>query len=559
MEEKSSARFSEYLFAKMGGQDVLASQGPRKVTADTRKWIQDNLLLLITLSGVLLGVILGFGLRPLELGGNAVMLISYPGELFMRLLKLMILPLVIASLISGSASLNARMNGKIAVRTLVYFILTSLFNAILGVALVIAIHPGDPGLRESPATASRARVVNILDSLLDLGRNMFPDNLFQAAFQQAHTVYVPKHQSILNDSVKVLPESLPEEELTRVVQYRSGTNTLGIVFFCLVFGTFLGTLGEKGQVVIDFFKAVFEVIMRMVSSVMWLTPLGITSVIAGKILGVDDLGLVMSQLAWFIITVVVGVFLYQLVIMQLIYLAFVRKNPFKFYAGLAQGTLTAFAMASTAAALPITFRLMNEKLRVDPRITRFVLPIGCNINMDGTALFVAVASIFIAQMNGIYLGFGEIITVILTSTAASVSSASVPSAALVLLLVVLSAIDAPVQDVSLLFAIDWFVDRVRTTNNMLGDCYAAAVVEQLSKKELMAVDAAAYQSETKVGPFFYTQSEAVLPTTVANGCISASRVPDPDTVIVEMQDDSKKNGIANGATKATKPINEETV
>ncbi|XP_046591982.1 excitatory amino acid transporter isoform X6 [Neodiprion lecontei] len=506
-----------------------------------------------------LRAIAGFGLRPLELGGNAVMLISYPGELFMRLLKLMILPLVIASLISGSASLNARMNGKIAVRTLVYFILTSLFNAILGVALVIAIHPGDPGLRESPATASRARVVNILDSLLDLGRNMFPDNLFQAAFQQAHTVYVPKHQSILNDSVKVLPESLPEEELTRVVQYRSGTNTLGIVFFCLVFGTFLGTLGEKGQVVIDFFKAVFEVIMRMVSSVMWLTPLGITSVIAGKILGVDDLGLVMSQLAWFIITVVVGVFLYQLVIMQLIYLAFVRKNPFKFYAGLAQGTLTAFAMASTAAALPITFRLMNEKLRVDPRITRFVLPIGCNINMDGTALFVAVASIFIAQMNGIYLGFGEIITVILTSTAASVSSASVPSAALVLLLVVLSAIDAPVQDVSLLFAIDWFVDRVRTTNNMLGDCYAAAVVEQLSKKELMAVDAAAYQSETKVGPFFYTQSEAVLPTTVANGCISASRVPDPDTVIVEMQDDSKKNGIANGATKATKPINEETV
>ncbi|XP_046419375.1 excitatory amino acid transporter isoform X1 [Neodiprion fabricii] len=547
MEEKSSARFSEYLFAKMGGQDVLASQGPRKVTADTRKWIQDNLLLLITLSGVLLGVILGFGLRPLELGGNAVMLISYPGELFMRLLKLMILPLVIASLISGSASLNARMNGKIAVRTLVYFILTSLFNAILGVALVIAIHPGDPGLRESPATAPRARLVNILDSLLDLGRNMFPDNLFQAAFQQAHTVYVPKQQSILNDSVKVLPESLPEEELTREVRYRSGTNTLGIVFFCLVFGTFLGTLGEKGQVVIDFFKAVFEVIMRMVSSVMWLTPLGITSVIAGKILGVDDLGLVMSQLAWFIITVVVGVFFYQLVIMQLIYLAFVRKNPFKFYAGLAQGTLTAFAMASTAAALPITFRLMNEKLRVDPRITRFVLPIGCNINMDGTALFVAVASIFIAQMNGIYLGFGEIITVILTSTAASVSSASVPSAALVLLLVVLSAIDAPVQDVSLLFAIDWFVDRVRTTNNMLGDCYAAAVVEQLSKKELMAVDAAAYQSE------------AVLPTTVANGCISASRVPDPDTVIVEMQDDSKKNGIANGATKTTKPINEETV
>ncbi|XP_044592141.1 excitatory amino acid transporter isoform X2 [Cotesia glomerata] len=539
MEEKSSARFSEYLFAKMGGQDVSASQGPRKVTADTRKWIRENMLLLVTLSGVVLGVILGFGLRPLGLSDDTVMLISYPGELFMRLLKLMILPLVIASLISGSASLNAKMNGKIAVRTLVYFILTSLLNAILGVALALLIHPGNSGMKDSNAISTHARAVNILDSLLDLGRNMFPDNLFQAAFQQAHTVYVPKKLPLQNESDRVESTSgsgavaNPDEELVRVIQYRSGTNTLGIVFFCLVFGTFLGTLGEKkGQVVIEFFKAVFEVIMRMVSTVMWMTPIGITSVIAGKILGVDDLALVMSQLAWFIVTVVIGVFFYQLVIMQLIYLAFVRKNPFKFYAGLAQGTLTAFAMASTAAALPVTFRLMTDKLRVDPRVTRFVLPIGCNINMDGTALFVASASIFIAQMNGIFLGFGEIVTVILTSTAASVSSASVPSAALVLLLVVLSAIDAPVQDVSLLFAIDWFVDRVRTTNNMLGDCYAAAVVEQLSKKELMALDAAAYQSET------------VLPTTIANGCLSANRVPDPDTIVVEMQDDTRISPIA---------------
>ncbi|XP_034945744.1 excitatory amino acid transporter [Chelonus insularis] len=535
MEEKSSARFSEYLFAKMGGQDVSASQGPRKVTADTRKWMRENMLLLVTLSGVMLGIILGFGLRSLGLDDDTVMLISYPGELFMRLLKLMILPLVIASLISGSASLNAKMNGKIAVRTLVYFIFTSLLNAILGVALSLLIHPGNYDMKDLTTASTSTRAVNILDSLLDLGRNMFPENLFQAAFQQAHTVYVPKKLMFHNDSHKLMKteDDLSEEELIRVIQYRSGTNTLGIVFFCLVFGTFLGTLGEKkGQVVIDFFKAVFEVIMRMVSTVMWMTPIGITSVIAGKILGVDNLLLVMSQLGWFIVTVVIGVLLYQLIIMQLIYLVFVKKNPFKFYAGLAQGTLTAFAMASTAAALPVTFRLMTDKLKVDPRVTRFVLPIGCNINMDGTALFVATASIFIAQMNGIYLGFGEIVTVILTSTAASVSSASIPSAALVLLIVVLSAIDAPVEDVSLLFAIDWFVDRVRTTNNMLGDCYAAAVVEHLSKKELMALDAAAYQSEM------------ILPTGLANGCISANRVPDPDTIVVEMPEDTHIPGIA---------------
>ncbi|XP_017855336.1 excitatory amino acid transporter isoform X1 [Drosophila busckii] len=498
---EKSEKFSDYLFAKMGPPNVTAAvhgtELPPKTTERSEapveltgywKWLRDNLMLLVTLSGVLLGVILGLSLRGLHLNSDSIMLISYPGELFMRVLKLMILPLVISSLIAGSASLNAKMNGKIALRTLVYFASTSFFNAALGIALVVLIHPGNPDLHTADDSAGEEkRAVKLLDSLLDLGRNIFPDNLFQASIQQAHTVYLPK-PNLLQSINETLNETTA---VVRDVQYRNGTNTLGIVFFCLVFGTVLGTIGQKGQVVIDFFAAVFEVIMKMVTSVMWLTPLGISSVIAGKILSVDDLGLVMAQLIWFIITVSIGVFIYQFVVMQAIYFVFVRRNPFKFYAALIQAMLTAFATASTAAALPITFRCMNEKLRVDPRITRFVLPIGCNINMDGTALYLAVASIFIAQMSGMVLGSGELLTVLLTSTCASMSSASVPSAALVLLLVVLTAIDAPVQDVTLLFAVDWFVDRVRTTNNMLGDCYAAAVVEELSRKELMALDAAA--------------------------------------------------------------------
>lgn len=153
-----------------------------------------------------------------------------------------------------------------------------------------------------------------------------------------------------------------------------------------------------------------------------------------------------------------------------------------------QSWMTAFATASTAAALPVTFRCMHENNHVDPRISKFVIPIGATVNMDGTALFVTVASIFIAQMNGIDLDAGQLVTVVLTSTAASIASASVPSAALVLMLIVLTAIDAPYQDVSLLWAIDWFVDRCRTTNNMLGDAYGAAIVEALSKKELEEMD-----------------------------------------------------------------------
>ncbi|XP_023955142.1 excitatory amino acid transporter isoform X1 [Bicyclus anynana] len=491
-------RFSEYLFVKMGPGD----RGP-KTTEDrsapvdptgVKKWFIDNKLLVITLAGVLAGIAVGFGLRPYHLGPDALIVISYPGELFMRLLKLMILPLIIASLIAGSASLNAKMSGKIAVRTLLYFILTSMFNAFLGIILAVIIHPGKPELREdSTAIVENKRDHKILDSLLDIGRNIFPDNIVQAAFQQAHTVYTePKtlfsNASASNDSVPLV--------LVREIHYRSGTNTLGLVFFCLVFGSLLGTLGQKGKVVIDFFQAIFEVIMKMVTGVMWFTPFGVSSVIAGKILGVSNVGQVMSQLAWFIATVTVGVFLYQLIVMQLIYFFFLRRNPYKFYWGLSQAMLTASATASTAAALPVTFRAMEGPLRIDPRITRFVLPIGCNINMDGTALFLAVASLFICQMNSMHLGFAQLATIFLTCTAASVSSASVPSAAMVLLLVVLAAVDAPTHDVSLLFAVDWLVDRIRTTNNMLGDCYAAAVVERMSKNELMASDAASMEPST---------------------------------------------------------------
>eukprot|EP00088_Acartia_fossae_P066856 TRINITY_DN8307_c0_g1_i1.p1 TRINITY_DN8307_c0_g1~~TRINITY_DN8307_c0_g1_i1.p1 ORF type:complete len:522 (+),score=142.21 TRINITY_DN8307_c0_g1_i1:372-1937(+) len=448
------------------------------------QWLKENLLLAATFSGVVLGVLLGLALRPMELEKETIDLIAYPGELFMRLLKLMILPLVIASLITGAASLNAKMNGMIALRTMIYFITTSLLAALVGLVLVIIVHPGDPLTRADLGQGQQEeKKVSILDNFLDLGRNTLPDNLFQAAFLTAQTQYEEKTVNNTVESIKTLGT-------------RTGTNTLGIIFFCLTFGTVLGSLGKKAAPVTEFFKVIDEVIMLMVNGIMWFSPVGIGSVICAKILAVNNLASVMSQLGLFIATVCSGIFLYQFVFLQAIYFVFVRKNPFRFWWNLFQSWMTAFATASTAAALPITFRCM-EKNRVDPRISKFVLPIGATVNMDGTALFVTVASIFIAQMNSIPMNVGSYATVVLTSTAASIASASVPSAALVLMLIVLSAIDAPVQDVSLLWAVDWFVDRCRTTNNMLGDAYGAAVVEALSRRELELMDEAKYKTEEK--------------------------------------------------------------
>lgn len=154
-------------------------------------------------------------------------------------------------------------------------------------------------------------------------------------------------QKLISVNANPVAELKEEEELVRVIQKRSGTNTLGIVFFCLTFGTILGTMGEKGEVVVNFFSAIFEVIMKMVIlTCMFLSPIGITSVIMGKILDVEDLSLVISQLLMFIITVASGVFFYQFIVLQLIYFVIVRKNPFKFYSELVQPMLYAFATAS---------------------------------------------------------------------------------------------------------------------------------------------------------------------------------------------------------------------
>merc|ERR1719361_2595542 len=169
-------------------------------------WLKRNMLLVLTFSGVSLGFVLGLGLRHLELESETILLLAYPGELFMRLLKLMILPLIIASLITGAASLNAKMNGMIAMRTIIYFLVTSLLSAIIGLILVLLIHPGNPETKATLGNGNtEARQVDIVDNFMDLGRNLFPDNMFKASFQTAYTSY---------DGDK------------KQVAYRSGTNTL---------------------------------------------------------------------------------------------------------------------------------------------------------------------------------------------------------------------------------------------------------------------------------------------------------------------------------------------
>lgn len=414
----------------------------------------------------------------------------------MRMLKLVILPLIISSMITGVAALDSNVSGKIGLRAVVYYFCTTIIAVILGIVLVVSIKPGVTQKVNEIDRTGKTPEVSTVDAMLDLIRNMFPENLVQACFQQ----YKTKREEVkpasdpggnqTEVSVTTAMTTMSEnktKEYKIVGLYSDGINVLGLIIFCLVFGLVIGKMGEKGQILVDFFNALSDATMKIVQIIMCYMPIGILFLIAGKIIEVEDWE-IFRKLGLYMATVLSGLAIHSLVVLPLIYFIVVRKNPFRFALGMAQALLTALMISSSSATLPVTFRCAEEKNHVDKRITRFVLPVGATINMDGTALYEAVAAVFIAQLNGMDLSIGQIITISITATAASIGAAGVPQAGLVTMVIVLSAVGLPAEDVTLIIAVDWLLDRFRTMVNVLGDAFGTGIVEKLSKKELEQVD-----------------------------------------------------------------------
>ncbi|EZA52103.1 hypothetical protein DMN91_011361 [Ooceraea biroi] len=475
---------------KMTSEEEVEDKPRHRVTALDRlqvviEWMGTNLLLALTIAGVLVGLGLGFLGRLADLSPQAVTLVSFPGELLMRMLKMFVLPLIISSLISGMAQLDVQRSGRIGVRALTYYSVTTILAAIVGIAMVLMIHPGDPQIKSTVAVMVKAEEtkVSTIDAILDIIRNMLPENLVQACFQQVQTSYVKKKVVGIGGS------NQSEYILEPTLVYKDGTNVMGMIVFCIIFGVLAGQIGPRGKLMVDFFVILNEIIMKLVTIVVvWYSPFGIMCLIAGKIMSISNLAGTAQMLGLYMVTVVLGLMIHAIITLPLIYWFMTRKNPAIFFRGMMQAWVTALGTASSAATLPLTFRCLEENNKIDPRVTRFVVAVGATVNMDGTALYEAVAAIFIAQMNGIPLGFVEVITVSLTATLASVGAASIPGAALVTMLLVLTALGLPTNDVSLLFAIDWILDRLRTSINVLGDGYGAGIVYHLSKIELDKMD-----------------------------------------------------------------------
>lgn len=452
-----------------------------------RRCLRANLLVLLTVAAVVAGVVLGLGVSAAggadALGPARLAAFAFPGELLLRLLKMIILPLVVCSLIGGAASLDPSALGRVGAWALLFFLVTTLLASALGVGLALVLKPGasytavndsvvDPCVDNAPTK-------EVLDSFLDLARNIFPSNLVSAAFRSFATSYAPKDGCAPKDN-SALQACTKREINGTVVQLGcevEGMNILGLVVFAIVFGVALRKLGPEGELLIRFFNSFNDATMVLVSWIMWYAPVGILFLVAGKIVEMEDIRELFIRLGKYILCCLLGHAIHGLLVLPLIYFLFTRKNPYRFLWGIMTPLATAFGTSSSSATLPLMMKCVEEKNGVAKHISRFILPIGATVNMDGAALFQCVAAVFIAQLNQVSLDIVKIITILVTATASSVGAAGIPAGGVLTLAIILEAVSLPAKDISLILAVDWLVDRSCTVLNVEGDAFGAGLLQ----------------------------------------------------------------------------------
>ncbi|MEE9286655.1 MAG: dicarboxylate/amino acid:cation symporter [Gammaproteobacteria bacterium] len=371
--------------------------------------------------------------------GEATASIAWVGTLFLNALKMTIIPLVVAAMVSGIAALgDVRRLGAIGGVTLLYYAVTTAIAVFIGLVVVNLIQPG-AGVTELsgsvPEIVAPREPMGITDILL----YMIKPNLIAAAAE---------------------------------------TQLLPIIIFSLVFGAALTTIGEKGEPLIRFFEGLNEVMMKLVIWLMYLAPIGIFALIAahlGKAGGGEGLIAELAAVGSYVMTVLAGLAVHSIVLFAI--LTLIAHRGLAYLVGMMRALLTAFGTASSSATLPLTMECAREN-DVDARAVRFVLPLGATVNMDGTALYEAVAALFIAQAYGLDLSLTEQTIIFITATLAAIGAAGIPQAGLVTMIIVLQAVNLPMEGIGLILAVDWFLDRFRTAINVWGDSVGAAVVHR---------------------------------------------------------------------------------
>lgn len=384
-------------------------------------------------AGFFLGILFGW------LIGEPILPVAVPmQDLFLRLLRMAIMPLVITSIVSAVIQVGSSKGlGKISLRTITYYITTSVLAILTGQILVNIFKPGKGasiGLLEQPEG------IGVVDQGFgQLLLNIIPENPFEAM---------------------------------------ANGDVLPVIFFSLLFGFFVTQLKvDQRDLLGSVFKAAFEAMMKLTSFVIWTAPIGVFGIIAGIVAktGFDAF----ASLGKFFLIVLAGLSIHFFVTLPLILKYLGKISPVKHYRGMLSALMTAFSTCSTIVTLPLTMKAVTEVSGASKKAAGFVLPIGATINMDGTALYECVATIFIAQVYGFDLSLAQQGIIVITAVLASIGAASIPMSGLVMMTIILKAVGLPLEGVAMILAVDRILDMFRTTVNVFSDSVGAVVISRM--------------------------------------------------------------------------------
>ena len=406
--------------------------------------------------GLVLGLLFGVAAATQGWGGFVANWISPFGKIFINLLKLIAVPLVLSSLITGVASLSdLKKLSRIGGRTISIYIATTAIAVTIGLFSVNILQPG-----ATVPDEMKAKLQETYQSSVS-GR-----------VEAAEGV---KERSTLQPIVDMVPSNFFNSA-------SNNRNMLQVVFVAIIIGIALIQISkQKAKPVLDFFEGINELVIKLVDNIMLMAPYGVFALIADTITSIAGNNInnvleLLGALGFYMLAVIIGLTFQTLITYTIVLKIFSKMSLKKFYKGLAPAQVLAFSTSSSGATLPVTMERCEEELGVSEEVSSFVLPLGATINMDGTALYQAVAAVFIAQTLGMDLTLGAQLTIVLTAVLASIGTAAVPGAGVIMLVIILEAISVPSAGIALILGVDRILDMLRTVTNVTGDASVAVAV-----------------------------------------------------------------------------------
>ena len=411
--------------------------------------------------GLVLGLAFGIFAASQGLGDFTSAWVAPFGKIFLNLLKLIAVPLVLSSLITGVASLSdTKKLSRIGGKTITIYIATTAVAVTIGLVSVNILQPGDT-------------VPEDMKLKLQETYEMAASGRMEAANEA-------KNRSILQPLVDMVPDNVFSSA-------SNNRNMLQVVFVASIVGIALIQIPKnKGKPVLDFFEGINELVIKLVDNIMLFAPIGVFALIADTITSVAGNNLnnileLLSALGYYMLAVIIGLILQMIITYTTVLKIFSKMDLKTFYKGIAPAQLLAFSTSSSGATLPVTMERCEDELEVSEEVSAFVLPLGATINMDGTALYQAVAAVFIAQTLGMDLALGAQLTIVFTAVLASIGTAAVPGAGIIMLIIILEAVGVPSAGIALILGVDRILDMMRTVTNVTGDASVAVAVHASEK------------------------------------------------------------------------------